>query len=62
MEIKIQSRNLEITPSAESYIRKKFNRLERHLSQLSEAKIEVSRSAAKSQGKSVRGPLSRYGP
>jgi ribosomal subunit interface protein len=53
MEIKIQSRNLEITPRAENYIQKKFDRLERHLSQISDAKIEVSRSSGKSQGKSV---------
>lgn len=53
MEIKIQARNLEITARAESYIQKKFDRLERHLSQISDAKIEVSRSSAKSKEKSV---------
>ena len=53
MEIKIQARNLEITARAESYIQKKFDRLERHLSQISDAKIEVYRSSARSQAKSV---------
>ena len=53
MEIKIQARNMEITDRAESYIQKKFDRLERHLSQISDAKIEVYRSSARSQAKSV---------
>ena len=37
MEIKIHARDLEITARAESYIQKKFDRLERHLSQISYA-------------------------
>ena len=53
MEIKIHARDLEITARAESYIQKKFDRLERHLSQISDAKIEVYRSSARSQAKSV---------
>ena len=53
MEIKIQSRDLEITTRAQSYIQKKFDRLERHLNQITDAKIEVHRSSARSQGKSV---------
>ena len=53
MEIKIRARNLELNANAESYIQKKFARLERHLSQVSDAKLEVYRTSAKSQAKSV---------
>ena len=53
MEIRIHARNLELNANAENYIQKKFNRLERHLSQVSDAKIEVYRTSAKSQAKGV---------
>jgi len=53
MEIKIHARNLELNANAENYIQKKFDRLERHLSQISDAKLEVYRTSAKSRAKSV---------
>ena len=49
MEIKIYSKGIELNPQAETYIRKKFSRLERHLKTISDAKLEVSRTSARSQ-------------
>ena len=53
MEIKIQARDLELNDRAETYIQKKFDRLERHLSQVSGAKIEVHPASGKSRGKAI---------
>ena len=53
MEINIHARNLDLNANAENYIQKKFDRLKRHLTQISDAKIEVHRTSGKSQGKSV---------
>ena len=48
MDIRIQARNIDLNPQAEQYIQKKFKRIERHLPNLDEAKMEVSRTQAKS--------------
>jgi putative sigma-54 modulation protein len=53
MEIKIHARDLELNARAEEYVQKKFARLQRHLNQISDAKIEVRRSSARSQARSV---------
>ena len=48
MEIKIQARNIDLNPNAEEYIQKKFNRLQRHMPNLDDAKMEVSMTQARS--------------
>ena len=53
MEIKIHSKGIELNPRAETYIQKKFSRLERHLKSISDAKLEVSRTSARSQNDRV---------
>ena len=53
IELKIYARNIEIDSRANEYIQKKFERLKRHLSSLSEAKLEVSRTSARSQAERV---------
>ena len=42
MEIQIHSRNVDLNPEAHAYIQKKFDRLQRHMRHMSDAKIEVS--------------------
>ena len=49
MDIKIYAKNLEINPQTERHIQKKFKRLERHLRSIFDAKLEVSRTSARSQ-------------
>ena len=53
MDVKIFSKNLEINPQTQDYIQKKFNRLERHLKRISDAKLEVSRTSARAQSERV---------
>ena len=48
MDIRIQTRNIDLNPHAEQYIQKKFDRLRRHLPNLDGAKMEVSRTQARS--------------
>ncbi len=47
VEIRIQSRNMDLNPRAENYIQRKFDRIERHLRNIDDAKIEVSRNASR---------------
>ena len=53
MDLKIYAKNLELNNEAESYIHKKFKRLERHLNHISDAKLEVSRTSARSAAERV---------
>ena len=53
MDIQIQLRNVELNPEAHDYIRKKFDRLQRHLRRMSDAKIEVSRTSARAQADKI---------
>ena len=48
MDIKILSRNLDLNPNAEDYVQKKFNRVLRHLPNMDDAVLEVSRRPARS--------------
>ena len=47
MDIRIQAKNIDLNPHAEQYIQKKFERLQRHLPNLDDAKMEVSRTQAR---------------
>ena len=47
MDIRIQAKNIDLNPHAEQYIQKKFERLWRHLPNLDDAKMEVSRTQAR---------------
>ena len=49
MDLKILARNIDIDSRSQQYIQKKFARLERHLSNLSDAKLEVSRTSSRAQ-------------
>ena len=53
MDIEIYARNIELNDQARKYIQRKFQRLERHLRPLSDAKLEVSRTSARSQADRV---------
>ena len=48
MDIKIYARNLDLNPNAEDYVQKKFNRVFRHLPNMDDAKLEVSRRSSRS--------------
>ncbi|MCH9010302.1 MAG: ribosome-associated translation inhibitor RaiA [Chloroflexi bacterium] len=49
MDIKIYAKNLDLNAETEEYIHKRFSRLERHLKSISDAKLEISRTAAREQ-------------
>lgn len=49
MPINIYSRNIDLNADGEDYIQKKFTRLERHLDPISDSKLEVSKTSARSQ-------------
>jgi putative sigma-54 modulation protein len=57
MDIRIYSKNLDLNADAESYIHKKFDRLKRHLNQMSDAKVEISRTSTRSQGERVNAQM-----
>ena len=50
MEIQILTRNVDLNPEAHAYIQKKFDRLQRHMRHMTDAKIEVSWTSARSRG------------
>ena len=49
MELKIYTKNLELNPDTERHIQKKFERLQRHLRSITNAKLEVSQTSARAQ-------------
>ena len=53
MELKIYAKNITVDDRTTDYIHKKFNRLKRHLSAISDAKLEVSRTSSRSQNDRV---------
>jgi putative sigma-54 modulation protein len=53
MELKIYAKNINIDDRTEEYIRKKFDRLKRHLSAMTDAKLEVSHTSSRSQNDRV---------
>ena len=57
MDIRIYSKNLDLNADAESYIQRKFDRLKRHMNQMSDAKLEVTRTSTRSQGPRVNAQM-----
>ena len=57
MDIKIYARNLDLNPNAEDYVQKKFSRVQRHLPNMDDAKIEVSRRSSRSTGEQVHAQM-----
>ncbi len=53
MDLQINTKNIELNSQSEDYIRKKFDRLARHLRPLSDAKVEISRTSAKSKSERI---------
>ncbi len=49
MELRIYAKNINVDDRTEAYVRKKFDRLKRHLSAITDAKLEVSRTSSRSQ-------------
>ncbi len=49
MELEIRGRNIEITEEVESYILKKMERLVRHLGNITEGKVELTKTPTRSQ-------------
>ena len=50
MELVIKGKNLEVEEAAQEYIRNKINRLERHLPDIGEVKVEVSQEMTRAVG------------
>jgi putative sigma-54 modulation protein len=53
LELNIFARNIDVDEPSREYINKKFRRLQRHLRNVSEAKLEVSRTSARTQDERV---------
>ena len=49
MELQILARNMKLSERSEDYIQKKVARLERHLRERADAKLELSRTASRSE-------------
>ena len=49
MELQIFARNMKLSERSEDYIQKKVARLERHLRERADAKLELSRTASRSE-------------
>jgi putative sigma-54 modulation protein len=49
LPISIYSKNIDLNAETEDYIQKKFTRLERHLEPISDSKLEVSKTSARSE-------------
>ncbi|MBM3949036.1 MAG: ribosome-associated translation inhibitor RaiA [SAR202 cluster bacterium] len=49
MELQIHAKGLELNDDTQEYIRKKLGKLERHLTALTAAKVEVARTSARAQ-------------
>ena len=49
MEMQILARNMKLSGRSEEYIQKKVARLERHLRERADAKLEISRTASRSE-------------
>jgi len=48
MELKITGKNVELSPAVHSYIKRKLGKLNRHLTNIIESKVEVSEEKTKS--------------
>lgn len=57
MSIDIHAKNLDLNPSAESYIEKKLGRIRRRLPNLEGGKLEVSRTASQAAGERFRAQM-----
>jgi putative sigma-54 modulation protein len=57
VDINIHAKNIDLNPAAEDYIQKKFNRIQRHLRNIGDAKVEVSRTSARSSGNRVQAQM-----
>ena len=49
MDVQILVRNMRLSDRSEDYVQKKMGRLERHLTERADAKLELSRTAARSE-------------
>ncbi|MBM3935460.1 MAG: ribosome-associated translation inhibitor RaiA [SAR202 cluster bacterium] len=58
MELKIKTRNIELTPQTQDYIQKKFERLDRHLKPEGSAQLEVSRTMTRAEADRIEVQLS----
>ena len=57
MSIDIHAKNMDLNPSAESYIEKKLGRIRRRLPNLEGGKLEVSRTASQAAGERFRAQM-----
>ena len=57
MNIDIHAKNLDLNPSAEDYIHKKLDRIQRRLPKVDGGKLEVSRTASRSANERVRAQM-----
>jgi putative sigma-54 modulation protein len=53
MDMQIVSKNVVLNDQFQDYAQKKFNRLERHLNSITEAKLEISENTKRSQGERI---------
>ena len=61
MSISIHTKNIDLNPESERYIHKKFNRIQRHLPNMGDAKLEVSRTRARATRDRIRARMTRRG-
>ena len=54
MSISIHTKNIDLNPESERYIHKKFNRIQRHLPNMGDAKLEVSRTRVRATPDRIR--------
>ena len=53
MDARIYSKGIELNAQAESYIQKKLTRLDRHLHTIANARLDISRTSARSQNERI---------
>jgi putative sigma-54 modulation protein len=53
VDLQIYAKNIALNAQFEDYVQKKFNRLERHLNSISDAKLEIFETSARSQADRV---------
>ena len=57
MDIRIYSKNLDLNANSEDYIHKKFSRIQRHMPNIEDAKIEVSRSQSRASDDRIQAQM-----
>ena len=57
MDIRIHAKNIDLNPRAEDYIQRKFRSIQRRVQNITDAKIEVSRTTARSSSDRIQAQM-----